>query len=154
MKVLVAVDGSKHSIRAVREAFALLARMPLEKHTLHLLAVHDPRSVQLATRAIAKSELDRFLAEQSAESLREAEKFATRAVDASAESGDGNAGIAWRSLSRQGPIASTIAREAERGNYDLVVLGTKGRGGFKDLLMGSVAQRLPGLTQKPVLLVP
>ncbi len=39
----------------------------------------------------------------------------------------------------QGPPASTITGVAERGGYDLVVVGTHGHRGFRRLLLGSVA---------------
>jgi nucleotide-binding universal stress UspA family protein len=42
---------------------------------------------------------------------------------------------------------------AQKGKYDLVVLGSKGRNAVSDLLLGSVAQRVMSLSKQPVLLV-
>ena len=56
-------------------------------------------------------------------------------------------------LVEQGPVAQTIGAAATRGGYDMLVLGTKGRGSFRDFLLGSVAQRVGASTEIPVLLV-
>lgn len=49
--------------------------------------------------------------------------------------------------------AATLAREAQRRQADLIVLGTHGRRGFDRLLMGSVAETLLRSAAMPVLLV-
>jgi len=40
----------------------------------------------------------------------------------------------------QGPPASVITHEAERGGHDLIAIGTHGHRGFRRLLLGSVAE--------------
>jgi len=40
----------------------------------------------------------------------------------------------------QGPAASVITETAERGGYDLIVVGSHGHRGFRRLLLGSVAE--------------
>lgn len=46
-----------------------------------------------------------------------------------------------------------IIHEAREGSFDLVVLGTHGRSGFKHVFMGSVAERVVQLAPCPVLTV-
>lgn len=46
-----------------------------------------------------------------------------------------------------------IVAEATGGGYDLVVMGTHGRKGFKRMLIGSVAERVVRLCSVPVLTV-
>jgi nucleotide-binding universal stress UspA family protein len=53
-----------------------------------------------------------------------------------------------------GEPASTLIKELETGNYDLVVVGTHGRTGLAHLLLGSVAEKLVRLSPIPVLTVP
>ena len=53
-----------------------------------------------------------------------------------------------------GEPVSTLLRELQRGEHDLVVLGTNGRTGFAHVLLGSVAERLVRLSPVPVLAVP
>ena len=42
---------------------------------------------------------------------------------------------------------------ANAGKFDTLVLGSKGRSGLSDLVLGSVAQRLIALAKQPVVLV-
>ena len=51
-------------------------------------------------------------------------------------------------------IAEQLQKAADEYGADLVVLGTHGRGGFKRLLLGSVAETFVRLSSRPVLLVP
>lgn len=53
-----------------------------------------------------------------------------------------------------GEPASTLLRELQRREHDLVVVGTHGRTGFAHVLLGSVAERLVRLSPVPVLTVP
>ena len=46
-----------------------------------------------------------------------------------------------------------ILREAEEGDFDVVVMGTHGHGAFADAMMGSTARRVLRRSQKPVLVV-
>jgi nucleotide-binding universal stress UspA family protein len=52
----------------------------------------------------------------------------------------------------QGPPAPTLLAEAAR--CDLVVVGTRGLGGFQSLLLGSVSHQLVNHAQCPVVVVP
>ncbi len=51
-------------------------------------------------------------------------------------------------------IAEQLQKLADECQADLVVLGTHGRGGFKRLLLGSVAETFLRLSTRPVLLIP
>jgi len=46
-----------------------------------------------------------------------------------------------------------ILREAEKGGFDVVVMGTHGQGPFADAMMGSTARRVLRRSKKPVLVV-
>jgi nucleotide-binding universal stress UspA family protein len=56
--------------------------------------------------------------------------------------------------SRQGDIAATILRVAADLHADLVVLGTRGLGGVKSLLLGSTSHAVLHHADRPVLVVP
>ena len=50
-------------------------------------------------------------------------------------------------------IAGGILGFAEENNIDLIVIGTRGRSGFKRLLLGSVASHVVTYAHCPVLVV-
>jgi nucleotide-binding universal stress UspA family protein len=52
-----------------------------------------------------------------------------------------------------GEPARTIVEEAQHGKYDLIAIGTHGRTGFSHLLLGSVAEKVVRLADRPVLTV-
>ena len=54
---------------------------------------------------------------------------------------------------RTGHVAQEIVRCADEGNFDMIVLGSKGRSAMTDLLVGSVAQRVLATASKPVVVV-
>lgn len=61
--------------------------------------------------------------------------------------------IAIEIEARLGVPHEEIVRVARAGDYDLVVMGTHGRTGWRHLLLGSVAERVVRLSSVPVLTV-
>ena len=62
-------------------------------------------------------------------------------------------GVAFRSRKEIGPPAAEIARVAEEEACDLIVLGSRGLGGFQRLLLGSVSDGVAHHAHCPVLIV-
>src|SRR5208282_1524916 len=56
-------------------------------------------------------------------------------------------------LLEQGPVWDVLASAIQRERADLLVLGTRGRGGLKKLALGSVAEEVLRLASCPVLIV-
>ena len=50
-------------------------------------------------------------------------------------------------------VVAAIVEYAERENMDLIVIGTRGRSGFKKLLLGSIASGVATYAHCPVLIV-
>ncbi len=62
-------------------------------------------------------------------------------------------GIDAKSLSKVGHAGEVIAKTAESGHFDMVVLGSHGHGALANLVMGSVATQVLALCKVPLLLV-
>lgn len=141
MRILVGMDGSEPALRALEQALKLLARVPEPDNAIDVACVHDPMAVRLAGRLVGSDGIERYLNELADDDLREAQsRLQTSAT-------------AHSILRLRGPIAPTLGQAATAGHYDLLTLGAKGRSGIKDLLIGSVAQRVGAHTDVPVLLV-
>jgi nucleotide-binding universal stress UspA family protein len=140
MKLLVAVDGSKSSLSAARYAAKLASSMRGHNH-ITLLSVHDDSALKLFKSYVPKGVIGDFLRELSEKDLAPSRK----ALD--------KAGIAHDMAIRYGDITAQILEEIQSSGCDMIVLGSKGRGTVKNLLVGSVAQKVLANASVPVLLV-
>lgn len=144
--ILVAVDGSAGSQRALCEAAGLVT----EGVTLRVLMVaENPRwSMPLQQGTLYDAELMRkALLEHCQEVLDKVRQdmvnrgvaVQVRLVDLSRERGNS--------------VPQAILREAAEWPADLLVMGTHGRQGFRRMVMGSVAEHIARMSPQPVLLV-
>ena len=125
MKVLVATDGSEHSLKAVRRAIELAEK---EGDDITLLAV----------AYFSKEDLDEIplniqekLEKQAAVALKKAKALFDEK------------GIKVEAILEAGYVpANNIISRAETGKFDLILLGSTGQSGFKRLLIGSTAAKV------------
>jgi nucleotide-binding universal stress UspA family protein len=141
MRILIPVDGSQNSQRAVEFVLKLVHRdAPPEIHLIHVMPPVEAWEVR---RFLTADEITTLQQRDGEEKLR-----ACRALlDA--------AGIAYRPqvLVGDGQVAEAIARYADKYDCDLIIMGAHGRTGLKHILMGSVASDVIHLAKVPVTLV-
>ncbi|RIK97449.1 MAG: universal stress protein [Burkholderiales bacterium] len=140
MKLLVAIDGSENSLRAARFAASLLGQLR-DPGSITLISVHDDVALRNARRFVGKQVVDEYLRDLSEQDLAGARELL-----------DGLE-IAHDQIIRIGAIANEIVQAADPDQFAMVVLGSKGRTGLRDLLIGSVARRVSEISRIPVLLV-
>ncbi|AVQ85091.1 MULTISPECIES: universal stress protein [unclassified Variovorax] len=141
MKLLVAVDGSKNSLRAVKYAAKLAHLLRTSSNKITLVSVHDDTGLRHARAFVGKAEVADYLRELSEKELRPARKLLK------------DDGIGYDMEIRTGHVAQEIIDCATAGGFDMIVLGSKGRGALADLLLGSVAQRVLANAKQPVVIV-
>jgi nucleotide-binding universal stress UspA family protein len=142
-RILVPIDGSPTSERALREALSVggsnailrLVHVVEEIYALdaEAYAFFDYAALQEAMRKTG----ERVLADAAKKVRQSGAKTETVLLDASGER-----------------VATVIAGEAARCGADLIVIGTHGRSGLSRLLLGSVAEGVVRGASIPVLLVP
>lgn len=140
MKILLPVDGSKSSLNAAKYV-AKLAKELRSKCTVTLASMHDDIGLGHVKQFVAKSVIDDYLRETSEKELKSAQK----ALDA--------AGVKHSMVIKRGNVAQEIIALANKEKFDLIVMGSKGRTGILDALMGSVAQKVSSCAKQPVLLI-
>lgn len=140
MKILVAVDGSKHSLSAVKYAAKLVSNMR-SNDSITLISVHDDTGFNHAAKFVGKAQVEDYLREVSEKDLKSSRKV----LD--------TANVKYNNAIVIGHVSEEIVKFAAAGKYDLIVMGSKGRSGLADLLIGSVAQRVLATAKQPVLLV-
>ncbi|MFN6960968.1 MAG: universal stress protein [Rhodocyclaceae bacterium] len=139
MKILLAVDGSEHSIRAARHV--INAVTGCEKHEILLLNVQEPIDAPEIRSHMKASEIEAMQESRGGDAL-----FPVRKVL------DG-AGVPYTPVVLIGPLAETIVQFAADQGCDKIVMGTRGLGALGSALLGSVSQKVLQLTELPVTLV-
>ncbi len=136
--ILVAVDGSEHSDKAVKYACAIGPPLGAELILLHVVPMlvsatpyHDTVSDQpfLALQKVGEDILAR--AKSLAESL----------------------GCTVTDLLSYGDPASRIVEVASERGADLIIMGSRGVSGFKRLFVGSISDKVSKDAGCPVMIV-
>ncbi len=136
--LLLPVDGSEHSLAAVRQAAALAQAFRDLNPRLILFHVVD-----IALLGISMQQGTEDLVEEGEKALA-----ASRALLQEA----GLQGL-WEEKLISGHPAQTIVQEAEAGDYALVMMGSKGRSGLEKILIGSVASYVVHRVTRPAVSV-
>lgn len=130
MRILLATDGSDHSIRAVMEVATDYFR-PERDEMLIISVYEEAYPIAAEPYAIASDQYERL-----AETLRVQSQSYVEAAKATANAITGKNGIKTEVLS--GHPAQAIVDRAEKWQADLIVVGSHGRG-FWGRLLGSVS---------------
>ncbi len=139
--VLLAVDGSPQSQRAVEQVLALRGELrEPQAMKVHLVNVQRPVSGDVSS-FVSHRTLDEYYTERSDAALAQARA----ALDA--------AGLAPAVHHRVGPPGATIAEVAKDQACDLIVMGARGLGTHTAALLGSVVQGTIERAAVPVLVV-
>lgn len=137
--ILVPVDGSDSSVRAVK--FAMQAVADSDGAVLHLLTVQPPIVSGNVTRFFSADAINEYYQDEGQKAL-----VAAKAVL------DG-VSAPYHEAIEVGPVAQTIATFAKNKGCDMIVMGTRGLGSVGSLVLGSVTTKVLHLTDIPVTLV-
>jgi nucleotide-binding universal stress UspA family protein len=116
-KILVPIDGSAHSIRALQEAIKV-AKIAGGAITIINVQPSRPKLTSTA-QAINGTEENIILVE--GKKLVQAE------------------GVFAETLLLEGNIVDRIVEAAKEGNFDLIIIGARGLSRFREVLLGSVS---------------
>lgn len=147
-KVVLAIDGSEEASRAAEAAVDLCEKTGSELHVVHvgedfyLTAVTDLDMVAQT-----------WVAQEYAESETNFEQIAREVLDAEVEKVEAAGGTVAQAHLRVGRADAEIVDLAEEIEAGLVVLGSRGLGGVKRALMGSVSYSVVRHAHCPVLVV-
>lgn len=139
MKILVAVDGSSYTKRMLAYLAAHDEWLG-PQHSYTVLTVVQPVPPRAAA-VLAKDVLTSHYDEEAEKVLKPIRAFM------------GKQGLSVSFVSNTGPVAETIAAAADKGKYDLLMMGSHGHGSLANLVLGSVATRVMAQCGTPVLLV-
>jgi nucleotide-binding universal stress UspA family protein len=141
MKILLAVDGSKPSLKAVQTLIDH-ADWYRQKPQVELVTVHlpVPRLPRMGA-AVSKAQIERYYREEGEGMLAAAK----RKLD--------GAGIRYTPHVLIGPVAEAIVKLARDKRCDVIYIGTRGMSEIGKALVGSTATKVLHISDTPVLLV-
>ncbi len=133
-KILVAVDGSEHSLKAVEYAAELASKHGCEIYLLHIVQKVD-----------VSNELKQYMESEKIEEPAEyvilnriGEKILDKAEAVARENGV----CKVYKVIETGEPANKIVEYAKNNNVDSIIIGSRGLGDLKGLLMGSVSNKV------------
>jgi nucleotide-binding universal stress UspA family protein len=136
-KILVAIDSSDASMDAADYATSMSQRYNAELYALHVIHadvdLYGPHETSEFTRNM-RNEGEKYLDKVKVKTNEKDIQIKTEIISSK-------------------NIAGGILDFAEENNIDLIVIGTRGRSGFKKLLLGSVASHVVTYAHCPVLVV-
>lgn len=140
-RIVAGTDGSEQATSAVAWASQLAKELNAELLIVHAFDV-DPAKLPGGYVVLPPEELAN-LREHSNQQLAGVWSEPAR-----------QAGVRWRSLLIDGNAPGSLIDLAEREHVDLIIVGNRGRGGFRELLFGSVGHHLVQHSRIPVVIVP
>jgi nucleotide-binding universal stress UspA family protein len=145
-KVLVAVDGSENSDRALDFALGFS-----EKYDAALTIINVTESSAVA---VVPTDIGAYPGNSMMVVARDLRKFHEDILEkALARAKAAKPNLAVTSLLKEGNAASEIATVSKEGNFDFVVVGHRGVGKVRELLIGSISEKVVHTVSCTVIIV-
>lgn len=139
MKILLAVDGSAYTKKML--AYLTTHDELFSPGNEYFVLTVQPGIPARARAAVGKQVMDKYYMDEAERVLAPVAKFLLRhGIDAKSDWKIGHAG-------------ETIAQFADKGKFDMIIMGSHGHGTLVNLVMGSVATEVLAHCKVPVLLV-
>ena len=148
-KILVPLDGSEHSMRALDIAIQIAKKFKSKITLIHVysvsvrpIAVPEPATFAPGVPMMAPAEYSRV-----AEAVR---NVSVRILAEGAEKVKAE-GVEVDTILREGHAVHEIVKAAEEGKFDLIVMGARGLSRIKEIILGSVSDGVIRNAPCPVL---
>jgi nucleotide-binding universal stress UspA family protein len=149
--VLVATDGSEEASRAKKVAVELCAKTGSELHLVHVYGVAPIYPLYPGATDPGGVELEDPVLQEELESITE--QRARNVLEAEAEKVRSAGGMVAQAHLREGGVPHEIVALAEDTGVGLIVMGSRGHGGIRRALIGSVSDAVVRHAHCPVLVV-
>jgi len=135
-KILVAFDGSKPSVSALKHGARLAKKMGSERITV----VHINQELPLQ-EPVLNIDLDKLMDDEDQQLLSSVVQFLSES------------NVEYDVHAFHGDPSTIITSYAEREGYDVIIIGNTGKGLIKEALLGSVSHKVAHSADCPVIIV-
>jgi nucleotide-binding universal stress UspA family protein len=126
-KVLVPVDGSEYSLRALDTAIYLAKKIDANITVMHI--IENLPTVYVESQKVLNDLLAKYRTE-SENILDKCKQIAEKS------------GVKIETVIAEGDAASNIVVYARNGGFDTIIMGSRGVGSFKEMVLGSVSNKV------------
>lgn len=149
MKILVCVDGSKKSMKAVEEAVKIAGGCNVnEVAIIHVCESKPDWSGIPYEGSVTPEDMERFRKSFEQCNYENNEKVISEAKETFLKNN-----IEVNTIFKEGHPAQAITDVANEEKYDMIVIGSRGLGGLKKLFLGSVSNAVLHEAKTNVLVV-
>ena len=144
--ILVAIDGSEHSFKAAEFATDLAKFYNANLFAItvtYIPKLHNISQKEIISKSLTEDNIDN-------NAVKNAEDWFEGFVSHAKEN---NIQLKTELINSVRPVDYVIIEYAEEQNIDLIIVGTRGRTGFKKLLLGSIASSVVTYAHCPVLVI-
>jgi nucleotide-binding universal stress UspA family protein len=151
-KILVPLDGSEHSAKALEAAIQIAKKFGGKLTLFHAYSITVMPIVVPEPTTLTPSGVP-VITPAEVSKMAEAARDVGRRILEDAEKKAKSEDVQVESMLREGNTVQEIIRLAKEGNSDLIVMGVRGVGKLRELLLGSVSEGVIKHTSCPVLVV-
>lgn len=126
-KILVPVDGSEYSLRALDTAIYLAKKIDANITGMHV--IENLPTVYVESQKVLNDLLAKYRAE-SENILDKCKQIAEKS------------GVKIETVIAEGDASSNIVVYARNGGFDTIIMGSRGVGSFKEMVLGSVSNKV------------
>ncbi|MCP8615455.1 universal stress protein [Salirhabdus salicampi] len=135
-KILLPSDGSDHSIRAA-------------KHAIELAKLNEKASIELVYVTDTTRAKEHTLQNWNKIGINEAGEVEISNTEKALQ----DAGVSYSVKRLKGDPGPTIVEHANLGEFDVVVVGSRGLNKLQEMVLGSVSHKVAKRAKCPVLIV-
>lgn len=151
-KILVPLDGSEHSLKALEQAVQIAKKFGGKLTLLHVYSVTITPVIVPEPTTLTPPGIP-VMAPAEISKVAEASRRAGNRILADGEEKAKAEGVEVEKLLEEGHVVHEVVRIAKEGNFGLIVIGARGISHVREMLLGSVTDGVLHHAPCPVLVI-